>query len=257
MNLNEKLNQLEQHLAKVEAQLTQVTNELVQIKHPTPISVHSGKPMHNSAVVDRSTKLGNTLGGTIIWNDAELQFLSSTSQMAAITPTKGYHRHSHSRYSGGALDVTNLELVEYEENEALPPDSQSYWNGQEKIATETKKTRTYTTVPTPQGDQETFSVNRTDVPKLGPLALIFNPNAAQWGVASYEIDVKGCYLVERDENGEIELDEDNNEKSSPLWNEDTTKTSVVWDKNAKCWRFYAAFAPTPEDPPTPNPGATE
>ena len=33
---------------------------------------------------------------------------------------------------------------------------------------------------------------------------------------------------------------------SPLWNEDTTKTSVIWDENSKCWRLLAVYAPTEE-----------
>ena len=57
-----------------------------------------------------------------------------------------------------------------------------------------------------------------------------------------EIDVKKCYLVEKDENGDIVLDSKGQEKKSPLYNADQTKTSIIWDESGNCWRFYAVYA---------------
>ena len=47
------------------------------------------------------------------------------------------------------------------------------------------------------------------------------------------------------------LDENGNEKRALLYNIDDTKTNVIWDKTAKCFRFYAVYAETPVVPPTP------
>ena len=64
-----------------------------------------------------------------------------------------------------------------------------------------------------------------------------------WGVAAYEIDVKKCYLVIRDSDGNIELDSNGQEKKSLLYNEDQTKTSVIWDKDGGVWRIFSVYAP--------------
>jgi hypothetical protein len=61
---------------------------------------------------------------------------------------------------------------------------------------------------------------------------------------NYEIDVKNFYLIERDNaTGEIVLDGNGNPKRSHLYNVDETKSIVVWDDIALCWRLYAVYAP--------------
>ena len=57
------------------------------------------------------------------------------------------------------------------------------------------------------------------------------------------IDVKKCYLIEKDEDGRIVLDTNSNQKISMLYDSDGTKTSIAWDEDAKVWRFYAVYAP--------------
>ena len=81
------------------------------------------------------------------------------------------------------------------------------------------------------------------VDKIGLLDLVFNPDTKTWGTPAYEIDIKKCYLRERDETGEIVLDSKGNKKESSLYNSDQTKTALIWDENASCWRFYAVYAP--------------
>lgn len=60
---------------------------------------------------------------------------------------------------------------------------------------------------------------------------------------SYEIDVNKCYLVALNSDGSISTDSHGIEKISVLYSADNTKTSVVWDETAKCFRLYAVYAP--------------
>jgi len=56
------------------------------------------------------------------------------------------------------------------------------------------------------------------------------------------IDVKATYLLEADAEGNVVLDELGQPKKCALYSVDSTKTNVVWDKDKKCWRFYAIYA---------------
>lgn len=60
---------------------------------------------------------------------------------------------------------------------------------------------------------------------------------------NYDIDISKCYFVERDSEGNIATDVNGNEKIGMLYNSDNTKTMIVWDKDAQCFRFYAVYAP--------------
>lgn len=179
--------------------------------------------------VDLSTGLPSVLAGSVIWNDTEL--LKPAYGKKPSAPIKGYNRHSHSRFSGGALDINTLELVEYDIDWALNnlynKDIQSVWRG----------------LPTIKQLQNSKNEN---VSKIGYLDLIFNADTHKWGTSAYEIDVKKCYLVLRDEEGNIEKDINGQEMKAPLYNEDVTKTNLVWDKNSRSWRFYATYAEDPE-----------
>ena len=76
------------------------------------------------------TKTGTGLGklparaGNIIFNDGDAQ-LKAFGEMP-LAATKGYNKHSHGRFSGGALDINTLELVEYNLT-GYNKDCQSYW----------------------------------------------------------------------------------------------------------------------------------
>ena len=172
----------------------------------SPIDLRSGRCMHGSAVTWNNTEVDNEYG------------------VEPVTPEVGYNKHSHDRFSGGALIKGIIEIVEYVWGAIVNKHSQQYWNPQPEIATEVNS------------DGET-------VEKIGQLELVFNPDTKTWGTPAYEIDVKKCYLVERDADGNIAIDENGNEKKSPLYNEDSTKSAIVWDKNSRCFRFYATYAP--------------
>ena len=60
---------------------------------------------------------------------------------------------------------------------------------------------------------------------------------------SYEIDINKCYLVSLNSDGSVEVDSHGNEKISAIYSEDNTKTSIVWDETAKCFRLFAVYAP--------------
>ena len=175
--------------------------------------------------VDISTGLGPVMGNGVIWNDGELDYPPINEE--APTPTKGYNKHTHSRYSGGALIKQNLEIVEYDATwfaRITNKHSQQFWQTNPRIATE-------------------VNTNHETVEKIGLLDLVFNSDTLKWGTAAYEIDIKKCYFVERDSDGNIVLDSKGNEKKSPLYNTDQTKTSIIWDEDNQVYRLYAAFAP--------------
>jgi hypothetical protein len=226
-------------IQELEAQLDMMKTKLDDISKSTeekdikPYStVGGGRDRSNSRPADTATGLGQVYAGGVIWNDSEQnvpQFGTKPND-----PTRGYNRHSHSRMSGGALEAKTLEIVEYDTdwNSGIhQKDCQSSWK----------------TMPPIKKQQNT---SKQDIEKVGQLALTFDADAQKWGVSAFEIDVAKCYLVQRDKDGSIVKDVDGNDKKSLLYNEDATKTNVVWDKTAKCWRFYATYA---EAPATPTP----
>jgi hypothetical protein len=171
---------------------------------------------------DIGTGLGQISGGPVIWNDSELNVPPYGEEPPL--PNTGYNKHSHSRFSGGALINGILEIVEYVWEGITNKNCPQYWNPQPKIATmQNSKKQT--------------------VEKIGPLELVFNPDIKKWGTPSYEIDIHHCYIVERDEDGELVKDDKGQEKKSPLYNQDWNKTSIIWDAESKVWRFFAVYAP--------------
>lgn len=224
--INERIKQLESQIADLQSKL-QVLLDGIEVKYPTLISRVVAQDNTQVGSVDIKVGLGDKMGSGIIWNTSEL-----SKPPINIEPTnpeftsgaKGYNKHSHSRFSGGALIKDALEIVEYVWGTITNKHSQQFWPTEPKIATE-------------------INSNGETVDKIGKLDLIFNPDIIKWGCSSYEIDIKKCYLVERDINGDIVLDSKGQEKKSPLYNADQTKTSVVWDENSGCFRFYATYAP--------------
>ena len=206
-----------------------------------------GKGVDKALIKPSDSKSGNALifGGSIIWNDKEAQIPPINQQ--PDSPSEGYNKHTHSRYSGGALLKDALEIVEYDYTKDIYGNtinitnkhSQEYWESKPAYAK--------------QQNSDGIYVN-----KIGNLDLVFNPDTQMWGVAALEIDVDKCYFVKRrtialrDGNGDvisgydvgdIELDDNGNEMRSPLYNEDSQLSSIVWDKNAQVWRLYAIYAP--------------
>jgi hypothetical protein len=229
MSLNGRIRELENKIIELTSKLKDLSLS-VEEKTITPYSKVGGtKSIQVSNVVDIKTGLGNIQGGAMIWNDSEL-FTPALDQVLA-EPTKGYNKHSHSSFSGGALIKGVLEIIEYDWDSVVPPiinkHSQQYWQKEPKI-------------------KKILNTKNEVVEMVGQLDLVFNVDTKTWGTAAYEIDVKKCYLVERETEGEnigqIKLDSKGQEMKSPLYNEDQTKTSIVWDENAGVFRFYAVYA---------------
>jgi hypothetical protein len=195
-------------------------------RHMGPKSIVGG--IENRGLLspaDIETGLGPIIGNGVIWNNGELNTPPANAE--APTPTKGYNKHTHTRYSGGALIKQNLEIVEYDPADfALITNkhSQQFWQTNPKIATE-------------------VNTNKQTVEKIGILDLVFNPDTLTWGTTAYEIDIRKCYFVERNAAGTIVLDSNGKEKKSPLWNDDQTKTSIIWDEDNQVWRLYAVYSP--------------
>ena len=225
MTLNERLAQAETKIKDLQSQIDGFKIDKTD-KGISPTTI-SGGIRDRSLIrpIDPSTGRGQQFGGAVIWNNTEID---TPLKHEPDQPTVGYNKHSHSRYSGGALIKDCLEIVEYDWDNVYPSidnkHSQQFWVNQPKIKTE-------------------VNTQKKTVDKIGLLDLVFNPSTKTWGTPAYEIDVKKCYLVERDANGIIVVDSKGREMKSPLYNTDPTKTSIVWDENGNCWRLYAAYAP--------------
>jgi hypothetical protein len=222
-SINITLNELYNRIEALERQTRDLTinYEGTELNPYTILGV--AKPKSTIRPVDAKTGKGLTHGGRILWNDSEETIPPIDEEPPE--PKEGYNKHSHSRFSGGALIKDVLEIVEYDIDWNIHnPHSQEFLTETPSIKTEENS-------------------NRETVDKIGKLDLVFNADTQTWGVAAYEIDVKKCYLVERDIDGNISLDSKGNQKKSPLYNEDQTKTSIIWDENASCFRFFAVYAP--------------
>jgi len=228
MSLNSRIEKLENTIVDLEAKIKDLSQNTEE-KYKTPISVVGGtrdRPIITP--LDIKAKKGQMVGGPVIWNTSELETppINIEPPVPDSIRGKGYNKHSHSRFSGGALIKDVIEIVEYDfiTTPVINKHSQQFWVTQPNIVKEENT----------DGQQ---------VDKIGLLDLVFNPDTQTWGCPAYEIDIKKCYLIERDKNGAIALDSKGHEKKSPLYNIDQTKTSVIWDENGNCWRFYAAYAP--------------
>lgn len=207
--LTDRINNLEKEIGRLKSKILDLTKktEAGRIKPESRVPIldlSRTTPMPSSGT--GLGKLSARQGG-IIWNDADAQNVPWGQQPS--TPTKGYHKHSHSRYAGGALDISTLELVEYDfsgENKHC----QAYWNVQPSIKKE------------------------DGIEKIGLLDITFDKTSGKW-LAGGIIDVEKTKLVQKDEDGNII------KEAIMLGDEDNTK-NVVWDENAQCWRFYAVYA---------------
>lgn len=221
MTLNERINALEALVVELQNKVKDLSANTEQ-KYKAPISIVGGG--RDRAVihpVDFITGKGQEFGGGVIWNDSEMALPPANAEPA--TPTKGYNKHAHSRFSGGALINDVVEVVEFDLSGISNPHCQQYWQAEPSIAKD-------------------INAEGETVEKIGTIDFVFNPDRLTWGCSAYEIDVRKCYLVERDADGNIATDSKGNEKKSLLYNADSTKTSIEWDENAQCWRFYAIYA---------------
>lgn len=237
MTINEEIKKLKLQIASLQSKV----NDLSRNTEDKKIQPYSKiKPRDLSQVKPIDPTVGKGLGN-LPWNDSELKVPPVNQQPS--TPNKGYNKHAHSRYAGGALDINSLELVEYETDEAgnlldkngniLNKHTQQFWMTEGKIKT----------IEISDGEG-----NSEFVDKIGNLDIEFDSSTRKWVAGSKYIDVEETFLVRRDsETGEFMLDENEEEMKSPLYNEDPLKSSVVWDSTDKIFRFYACYAPEPEE----------
>lgn len=160
--LVEKVKQLD---AEVKA-LQKVIKALYAKSNSGMVSWSSGTGLRNpsdSHPSDVSTGLSGLYGGMILWNDAELSLPPWGSNPGM--PTKGYQKHTHSEFAGGALDITALTLVEYELDGSQSIHSQGFWRTPPPIKTVTKVS------------------DGSTVEMLGLLGLVFDAENGNWSGA--------------------------------------------------------------------------
>ena len=230
MTLNEKIKKLEEQIKSLQSKIEDLTNS-TDNKYIAPYT-KTGAGVDKSRIrsTDISTGLGRIFGGNAVWNDSELK-LPPYGQ-APPEPTKGYNKHGHSRFAGGALDINTLELVEYENTAGVILDQygnpvnkhcQQFWKNHPNIV----KTEN------PDGEQ---------VEKIGNLDIEFDPALGKWVTGSKQIDVELTNLVKKDDEGKVIKDENNNEMKAPMYGVDVNTQNVIWDKNGRCWRFLAVYS---------------
>lgn len=222
--LNEKLVELNRELIDLRIRVLDL-NMHIEEGLPLPYTKHGElNTDYRRSPIGTKTGLGRKLGGPMVWNDSILK--NPPLNEKPDDATKGYNKHSHSEFSGGALDINTLELIEYDVNWELSflynKDCQDYWDVDPPI-------------------KIVQNSNGENVEKKGKIGIEFNPDTQTWEAGQANIDVKNTYLVMRDSNGNIMIDSRGNEMKAPLYNSDSTKTSVIWDSNAGVWRFYAVY----------------
>lgn len=217
-----KIQELEQRIKSLESKIVDLSEKTENVRNkPESIvpQLELGKqiPMPSSG-----TGLGKfpARQGGIIWNDADASATPWGEQPPK--PERGYNKHSHSRFAGGALDIHTLELVEYEDLDVSGHnrDCQSFWKDKPKIAKD------------------------GDIEKIGLLDITFDTASKKW-LAGGIIDVEKTNLVQYTvENGEkkVKKDSKNREMKAPLLGSAIDKENIVWDEIAQCWRFYAVYS---------------
>jgi len=266
-NIRQKIDNLEREIKSLRSKL-QALEDRKDSRFILPYSkIGLGKSPAQRFPTDISAGLGGSKGSFLPWNDLELVRPGYGTILATTAPAKAYHKHSHSEYSGGALDVNTLKLVEYdtdgngniigEGGTSLNRHCQQFWKEDPVIA----KTA-------------------SGIEKIGLLDIEFDEATQKWlagGKADY-IDVENTYLVQYayhkyDDDGnlittvnadgitvpveysstaegvtkEIKIDDKGNEMKAPLLvSDDSFRSNVIWDEDAQTWRFYAVFRPWEE-----------
>jgi len=104
---------LKAKIIELENKIKTLQKDTDDVKAITPYSKVGGvRDRAQSRVVEPSTGLGGTFGSNLAWNDTELKIPPYGQK--PIDPTRGYNKHFHSRYSGGAFDWRVTEIVEFD-----------------------------------------------------------------------------------------------------------------------------------------------
>ena len=174
--------------------------------------------------------LKNSIDGFLIWNDAELKIPPFGQK--PDEPTVGYLKHFHTRYAGGALDINAMEFVQYnidwDTDATHSKHSQQLWKDQPAIL-----------------QMENAKNEKIDM--IGKLDMLFDVENKIWSAVPHFINVEKVFLVQIDPlTGLPKLDINGKPMQSPLLNtSDPTKSSVIWDTSALCWRFFAVYTQDP------------
>ena len=221
-NLNERITDLENQIKALQSKIADLSkNTEEKLRKPYTIA-GGGRDRSQIRPIDISTGMGQFFGGSAVWNNTESEIPPYNAE--PDIPEVGYNKHSHSRFSGGALIVDVLEFVEYVWGTITNKHSQQYWNPQPDIAIAKNS-------------------NGEMVNKIGKLGLAFDADTLEWMAKTGEIDIKKTYLVEYDEDGNIATDDKGQQKKATLYNADETKTAIKWDEDSQVWRFFAVYAP--------------
>ncbi len=251
--INKKIKNLEIEVKKLKSKLFDLSKNVESKVIPPYTKIGASRDRSQIRPVDIETGLGQAFGGNLIFNDSELNFPPYGDKPSE--PTKGYNKHSHSKYAGGALDINSVEFVDYdadfETSLLYNKHCQGFWLSSPPI----KK------VTNSQGQS---------VEKIGNLDIEYDPDTRKWKASGgiIEIDIDNTYFVkyiwkkDGDEvpagtegaTREVKTDENGNLMKSPLVlyeetvsNETKNKANAVWDKDAQCFRLYAVFKPYIED----------
>ncbi len=173
MTLNEELKKLKHQVASLQSKVNDLSQN-VEGKTIQPYSKVNARDLSQIKPIDPIVGRGK---GNLPWNDSELEVPPINQQPSA--PTKGYNKHGHSRYAGGALDISTLELVEYDFGEnGYNKHCQQFWMESPSIVKYEK---------TPEEGQE----GGEPIEAIGSLdgSFVFDPNAGKFRIyAVYKED---------------------------------------------------------------------
>jgi hypothetical protein len=217
--INDRIKALEAQVAELQGLIENKVTDDEEKGIQTTSVVGGGISRGLIRPIDGTTGRGWQLGGAVVWNNTEIDATLGTEPAQA---TKAYNKHSHSRYSGGALIKDGLEIVAYDWGSIVNKDSQQFYSETPKIT-------------------KTLNTKGEAVENIGPLDVVFNEDTQKWSTSAHEIDVKKCNFVIRDENGNIALDANGTPMSAPIYNDDPKKSCIIWDADAKVWRFLAVY----------------
>jgi len=130
--LTDRIRKLENQVRNLQAKVLDLTKQTEGGR----IKPESRIPLTNLSQITPIPSSGTGLGklpsrnAGIIWNDADAKNIPFGQQPPDAT--KGYNKHFHGRFSGGALDINTLELVEYNLS-GYNKDCQAYWKTQPSI----------------------------------------------------------------------------------------------------------------------------
>jgi len=175
MTINEELQFMRDEILQLKNKIADLSLNL-EDKNISPYSkIGTGRDTTKNRPVEPRTGLGTDAGGILPWNDSELKNPPFNGTQPD-TPTKGYNNHGHSRYSGGAFDISTIEFVDYTKNDdgyiidpeghVLNKHCQQFWK----------------TLPKIEEDEKTVETGTIPVLKLGGIAnsMVFDTTDSQW-----------------------------------------------------------------------------